>query len=464
MEKANLDEGYSHALGKRQVQMIAIGGAIGVGLFLGSGGRFAAAGPALVISYAIAGVAAFLVMRALGELVSYRPTSGSFVSYASEFVGPWAGFASGWMYWVNWAATGVAELTAIAIYVHLWAPDFPRWLTALIALGVVLIVNLASVKAFGEMEFWFALLKVLAIVTFLIVGLYLVIFSVEGASPANLVDHGGFFPTGFGPVFMSLQAVVFAYAAIELVGIAAGETKNPHEVLPKAVNSVIWRIAIFYVGSVLLLGMVLPWTSYSAGESPFVTVFTQLGAPWAGDVMNLIVITAALSSCNSGLYSTGRILRSMGQRGEAPRFTRNLSSRHVPIGGILMTAAVYVVGVAVYSYIPERAFSIAVAISSLGTVTTWGTLLYCQIKLRQAWMRGELPKPAFRMPGSPWTNWIGLGFLALVVLLMPFADEDQRLAFYLIPILAGGIWGGWRLVSAKRVPAGHVQQRVVPPQ
>ncbi|WP_066362132.1 amino acid permease [Herbidospora mongoliensis] len=464
MEKANLDEGYSHSLGNRQVQMIAIGGAIGVGLFLGSGGRFAAAGPALVISYAIAGIAAFFVMRALGELVSYRPTSGSFVSYATEFVGPWAGFASGWMYWVNWAATGVAELTAIAIYVHLWAPSFPRWATALIALGVVLVVNLLSVKAFGEMEFWFALLKVAAIVTFLIVGLYLVLFSVEGASPSNLVAHDGFFPMGFGPVFMSLQAVVFAYAAIELVGIAAGETKDPEKVLPKAVNSVIWRIAIFYVGSILLLGMVLPWTSYQAGESPFVTVFTTLGAPWAGDVMNLIVITAALSSCNSGLYSTGRILRSMGQRGEAPRFTANLSSRQVPVGGIMLTASVYVIGVAVYSYIPERAFTIAVAISSLGTVTTWGTLIYCQMKLRRAWMRGQLPKPAFLMPGTPYTNWLTLAFLALVVVLMPFADEDQRLAFYLIPILAGGIWGGWRMVNARREPATHVQQRVVPPQ
>lgn len=312
------DEGYTHALGNRQVQMIAIGGAIGVGLFLGAGGRLAAAGPALVLSYAAAGIAAFFVMRALGELVLYRPTCGSFVEYAGEFIGPWAAFTSGWMYWISWAFTGIAELTAIATYVTRWAPQFPTWLTALLALAMVLAVNLLSVKLFGELEFWFAMLKVLAIVAFLITALAAVIFTTGAATPANLVSHGGFLPGGFGVVLISLQSVVFAYAAIELVGIAAGETANPREVLPKAINGVIWRIAIFYVGSVLLLAMVLPWTAYDAGTSPFVTFFAGLGVPWAADAMNLIVITAALSSCNSGLYSTGRILRSMALKGEAP--------------------------------------------------------------------------------------------------------------------------------------------------
>ncbi|WP_308169648.1 amino acid permease [Acrocarpospora catenulata] len=454
--KNGTDEGYSHALGNRQVQMIAIGGAIGVGLFLGSGGRLAAAGPALVISYALAGVAAFFVMRALGELVLYRPTSGSFVDYATTFIGPWAGFASGWMYWINWAATGVAELTAVAIYVHKWAPDFPRWLTALIALGLVLSVNLVSVRLFGELEFWFALLKVAAIVTFLVVGLYLVLFSVHGAGPAHLTEVGGFFPSGFGPVLMSLQAVVFAYASIEVVGIAAGETKDPAKIMPRAINGVTWRIAIFYVGSVLLLAMVLPWTTYQAGQSPFVTVFSHLGFPVAGDIMNLVVITAAMSSCNSGLYATGRILRSMALRGEAPGFAKAMSGRHVPYGGILFTAVVLLGGVVLYYFVPERAFNIATAVASLGVVTTWGTFLFCQLRLRQAALRGELARPAFRMPGAPVTNWITLGFLALVVILMPFADPDQRVAFYLIPVLAVAITVGWRVTQARR-------SSVVPP-
>ncbi|MCK2220869.1 amino acid permease [Actinomadura sp. ATCC 31491] len=453
--RTQTDEGYTHALGNRQVQMIAIGGAIGVGLFLGAGGRLQAAGPALVLSYAAAGLAAFFVMRALGELVLYRPTSGSFVEYAGEFIGPWAAFASGWMYWVNWAFTGIAELTAIAAYIHYWAPAFPQALTALIALGLVLVVNLLSVRLFGELEFWFALLKVLAITAFLVVGLVLVVLSVGGAGPGNLTAHGGFAPTGLPMVLMSLQSVVFAYASIELVGIAAGETARPREVMPRAINGVVWRIAIFYVGSVLLLAMVLPWTAYRAGVSPFVTVFSGLGVPWAADAMNLVVITAAMSSCNSGLYATGRILRSMALKREAPGFAATLSPRHVPIGGILFTAATFLAGVALFYFLPERAFNIATAVASLGVITTWGVLVLCQTRLRRAGHRS-----AFPMPGSPWTNWLTLGFLALVVLLMPFADRDQRVAFFLIPALVACIAGGWALVRRRRgAPAGRVGAR-----
>ncbi|GAA3658507.1 amino acid permease [Nonomuraea antimicrobica] len=449
------DEGYSHALGNRQVQMIAIGGAIGVGLFLGAGGRLAAAGPALVLSYAAAGLAAFFVMRALGELVLYRPASGSFVEYAGEFIGPWAAFASGWMYWVNWAFTGIAELTAIAAYIHYWAPAFPEWLTALISLCFVLVVNLLSVRLFGELEFWFAMLKVLAITVFLVVGLVLVVFAVGEAGPGNLVSHGGFFPTGFPMVLMSLQSVVFAYASIELVGITAGETARPHEVMPRAINGVVWRIAIFYVGSVALLSMVLPWTAYRADTSPFVTVFSGLGVPWAADAMNLVVITAALSSCNSGLYATGRILRSMAMKQEAPRFAGVLSSRHVPTGGILFTAIMFLGGVALFYFLPERAFNIATAVASLGVVTTWGVLVWCQTRLRRAGHRSTFP-----MPGSPYTNWLTLAFLALVVLLMPFADQDQRVAFYLIPVLAAGIAVGWLIVRRR----GAARTARLPPE
>ncbi|MGV9535528.1 amino acid permease [Streptosporangium sandarakinum] len=448
------DEGYRPALGNRQVQMIAIGGAIGVGLFLGSGGRLQASGPALVLSYAVAGLAAFFVMRALGELVLHRPTSGSFVDYAAEFIGPWAAFASGWMYWVNWAFTGIAELTAISIYVQMWAPDFPRWLTALVALGFVLIVNLLSVRLFGELEFWFALLKVLAICAFLVVGLAVVLLGTKvGGTPAgvgNLTSHGGFFSMGFPPVLMSLQSVVFAYSAIELVGIAAGETRNPEKVMPKAINSVIWRIGIFYVGSVLLLCMALPWTSYGPGQSPFVTVFSALGVPWAADAMNLVVITAALSSCNSGLYSTGRILRAMAVKGEAPAVAGRLSSRHVPFGGILITAGVLLAGVVLYYFVPERAFNIATAVASLGVITTWATLVYCQLRLRRAAQRGLVERPSFRMPGSPYTNWLTLAFLALVVVLMAFADPDQRIAFFCVPVLVVAIALGWRVVGSRR--------------
>lgn len=447
------DEGYAQSLSNRQVQMIAIGGAIGVGLFLGAGGRLAAAGPSLVVSYALCGIAAFFVMRALGELVLHRPTAGSFVSYAREFIGPWAGFASGWLYWLNWAMTGVAETTAAGIYVHKWLPGLPQWITALVALVVLLTVNLLSVRLFGELEFWFSVIKVLAIVVFLFVAVGLVLRGAgighAHAGVANLTAHGGFFPHGVPVVLMSLQAVVFAYAAIELVGIAAGETENPRGVLPRAVNSVIWRIGVFYVGSVLLLAMVLPWTAYSGGESPFVTVFSRLGVPGAGDIMNAVVLTAALSSCNSGLYSTGRVMRALALRGEAPEFVGRMNARHVPYGGILFTSIVLVLGVVLNYVVPKMAFDIATSIASLGVVAVWATLVYCQLRLRAAARRGQVERPSFRMPGAPVTNWLTLGFLALVVLLMAFADPATKIAFWCLPVVVAVLFAGWRFVRSR---------------
>ncbi|GLZ33535.1 L-asparagine permease [Lentzea sp. NBRC 105346] len=446
-------DGYTKALSKRQVQMIAIGGAIGVGLFLGAGGRLATAGPSLILSYAVCGLAAFFVMRALGELVLYRPVSGSFVEYAREFIGPWAGYASGWMYWLNWAMTGIAEITAVAIYMHRWFPDLPQWITALVALVFLVAINLVSVKLFGELEFWFSVIKVTAIVVFLVTGIGLVIAAADiggtTASVSNVVSHGGLFPAGFGVALMTLQAVVFAYAGIELVGIAAGETKNPDKILPRAINGVVYRIAVFYVGSVLLLTMLLPWNHFTGTESPFVTVFSALGIPAVGDIMNAVVLTAALSSCNSGLYSTGRILRSLAQKGEAPSFTGKMNSGHVPYGGILFTAGAYVVGVVMNYLVPKEAFDIAIAIASLGVVATWATLIICQMKLRDKALRGEVQRPSYRMPGAPYTNWLTLGFLVLVVVQMAFAAEAEKIAFWSIPVVVAVLAVGWRFIKAR---------------
>lgn len=452
------DDGYQAGLGNRQVQMIAMGGAIGVGLFLGAGGLLKQMGPGLILAYLACGIAVFFVMRALGELVLYKPVSGSFVEYAREFIGPWAGFATGWMYWVNWVGSGVAEITAAGIYISKWFPSFPQWLTALISLAVLLVVNLLSVKLFGELEFWFSVIKVLAIVTFLAVALGLVVTATEvGGTTAgvhNLFDHGGFLPMGLPVVLMSLQGVIFAYASMEMAGIAAGETRNPATVMPRAINSVIGRIAFFYVGSVLLLCMVLPWMAYSGDVSPFVTVFSSIGIPWAGDVMNFVVLTAALSSCNSGLYSTGRVLRSLAQRGEAPAFTARLNAQRAPYGAVLFTGVVFLLGVFLNYLVPEQAFEIATSISSLGVIATWSALIYCQLQLRKSAMRGELERPSFRMPGSPYSNWVVLGFLGMVLLLAGFSEDvATRWSFYAIPLLALAIAVGWRIVSRRRDPS-----------
>jgi L-asparagine permease len=451
------DEGYRPSLAGRQVQMIAIGGAIGVGLFYGTGAKIAADGPGLVVAFAAAGVVAFFVLRAMGELVLYHPTAGSFVEYAREFIGPWAGYVSGWMYWLNWAATGVAEITAVGVYVQFWAPAVPQWVSALAALALLLAVNLVSVALFGELEFWFATLKVVAIVAFLATAVFLVATSHAvgdaHAGVGNLTGFRGFFPLGLPVVLMSLQAVVFAYAGTEMVGVTAGETKDVRTVIPKAINGVIWRIAIFYCGSVLLLVMVLPWTEYGPDQSPFVTVFARLGVPGAASLMNVVVLTAALSSTNSGLYSTGRVLRALAARGEAPKFTLRMSGRHVPYGGILLTCAVYLAGVLLNLFVPHRAFDIATALASLGVLATWVTILVCQLRLRSAALRGTITRPGYRMIGSPWTNVVSLAGLLLVLCLMPFASTDQAFAFAFVPVLAIVLWLGWRGIR-RRAGAG----------
>jgi L-asparagine permease len=425
---SNEQEGYHKTLKPRQLQMIAIGGAIGTGLFLGAGGRLASAGPSLVFVYAICGFFAFLILRALGELVLHRPSSGSFVSYAREFLGEKAAFVAGWMYFLNWAMTAIVDVTAVALYVKFWTAftDVPQWVLALVALAVVLSLNLVSVKVFGEMEFWFAIIKVAALVAFLIIGAVFLAFSFPtDAGPTGitvLTDNGGFLPSGLIPAVLVVQGVVFAYAGIELVGTAAGETAEPRKIMPKAVNTVVLRIAVFYVGSVLLLSLLLPYTEYKAGESPFVTFFSSIGSPAtgaiAGNIMNFVVLTAALSSLNAGLYSTGRILRSMSVNGSAPRFTGVMNARGVPFGGILLTGALTLLGVGLNAVVPEQAFEIVLNISALGIVTGWGMIILCQMRL-QKWAReGKMERPSFRLFGAPFTAYLTLAFLLAVVVLM----------------------------------------------
>ena len=333
--------GYKQSLGRRHVQMIAIGGAIGTGLFLGSASRLHNTGPALLFTYASVGVIAYFLMRALGELVLHRATSGAFVSYMREFYGEKWAFVTGWMYWLNWALTGIAELSAVGLYVQYWFPLMPTWATVLIALAVVLVINLLSARAFGEFEFWAAIAKVGAIVVFLAVGLVVVIggFSIGGheAGFHNLWSNpGGFWPSSgdfnwYGPI-LAMSGVVFAYAAIEMVGVAAGEMEDAKTEVPKAVNAVIFRIAVFYCGSILLLVSMLPTSEYKSGTSPFVTVFERLGLTWMTTAIQVVLIIAALSSLNAGLYSTGRVLRSLGMSKQAPGFTLKMSSSGRAVG------------------------------------------------------------------------------------------------------------------------------------
>ncbi|MBP2266361.1 L-asparagine permease [Pseudarthrobacter sp. PvP004] len=443
------DAGYHKSLKPRQIQMIAIGGAIGTGLFLGAGGRLAAAGPSLMLAYALCGVFAFLILRALGELVLHRPTTGSFVSYAREFFGEKAAFVSGWFYWVSWATTTVADITAAALYMNFfgnyvpWIGAVPQWLWALIALVAVLGLNLISVKVFGELEFWFAFVKVAALVAFLLIGTYFVVFGTPTGAPVGLQliqENGGLFPTGLLPMIVLMQGVIFAYASIELVGTAAGETENPEKTIPKAINSVIFRIAVFYVGSVILLSLLLPHMSYEKGVSPFVTFFGSIGIQGIDVIMNLVVLTAALSSLNAGLYSTGRILRSMSVNGSAPKFAGRMNRAGVPYGGIALTAGVSLLGVPLNYLVPGEAFEIVLSVAAVGIIVAWATILLCQIQLKRWADKGRITRPAFRMIGAPYTGYISLIFLA-AVLIMTFIDSPPTL---LVTIAAVGlIVAGW---------------------
>ncbi|MBM7769614.1 amino acid permease [Glutamicibacter nicotianae] len=453
------DNDYHKGLSSRQMQMIAIGGAIGTGLFMGAGGRLEAAGPGIVISYAVCGFFAFLILRALGELVMHRPSTGSFVSYAREFYGEKAAFATGWLYWLNWVMTAIVDITAVALYMGFfgkyvgWISSVPQWLWALVALGVVLTMNLISVKAFGEMEFWFALIKVVALVAFLVVGCYFVIFGtpLDGHEVgfSLLADNGGLLPNGLLPVLVLMQGVVFSYASIELIGTAAGETANPEKVMPKAINTVIIRIAVFYVGSLVLLSLLLPYSAYSAGESPFVTFFGSIGVQGMDVVMNLVVLTAALSSLNAGLYSTGRIMRSMSLNGSAPKFAGRMNKAGVPYGGIVITAVVAVFGVVLNAVVPAKAFEIVLNFAAIGIIASWAMIVLCQMALVKSAKRGEQDRPSFRMPFAPVSGWVTLGFLALVLVMMAFDNPVGTWTIASLVIIIPLIIGGWYLCRGR---------------
>ena len=444
MDQASLDaeqereaRDLHRGLKDRHVQLIALGGAIGVGLFLGSGRAISQAGPGLIFAYAAGGIIIFFIMRALGELLLHRPVAGSFATYAEEYVSPFAGFATGWSYWFMWVVTGMAEITAVAIYTTYWWPDMPQWIPALIALGVLYAVNLIAVGLFGELEFWFALIKIVAIVALLIAGPLVMLFNLgpagETATVANLWQHGGFFPTGVLGVVLSLQIVMFAFQGVELIGVTAGEVEDPEKSLPRATNAVVYRILVFYIGALIVIMSVMPWTQLHAGESPFVMVFAAMGVPAAAGIINFVVITAAASSCNGGLFSTGRMLYTLAQFGQAPRAFGKVSATHVPAIAITFSAAVMLIGVVLNYYIPEQVFVYVTSVALVGSLWTWAMIVIAHLGYRRAVERGEAEPVSFRMPGAPFTNWLVVAFLGLVAIFLGI-DESTRVAIYVAPI------------------------------
>jgi L-asparagine permease len=452
------DAGYHKGLKPRQVQMIGIGGAIGTGLFLGAGGRLVKAGPGLFLVYAVCGIFVFFILRALGELILHRPSSGSFVSYAREFFGEKAAYAVGWLYFLGWSMAAIVDTTAIATYLRRWTAfaSTPQWLLALVALVVVLSMNLISVEWFGELEFWAALIKVFALVVFLVVGIVFLVgrHRIAGHSTGLSLwtSHGGLFPSGLIPVLLTTSGVVFAYAAIELVGTAAGETAEPEKIMPRAINSVIARIAIFYVGSVALLALLLPYTAYKANESPFVTFFSEIGFHGAGDLMNVVVLTAALSSLNAGLYSTGRVMHSMASSGSAPRFAIRMSKNGVPYVGIAMAAVICLLGIALNALNPGDAFEIVLNLVAPGIIACWAIIVLCQLRIYRLAKAGAMQRSSFRMPFAPYSGYLTLAFLAGVLVLMLLDRQTGTWTGGALLVIAPTLAAGWFLVR-KRVAA-----------
>jgi AAT family amino acid transporter/D-serine/D-alanine/glycine transporter len=422
----------------RHIQLIAIGGTIGVGLFLGSAHALRVAGPALILSYAVVGLVVFFIIRALGELMIYRPVSGSFASYAEEFCGPFAGFVTGWSYWFMWIVVAMAELTAIGIYVGYWFPAVPQWASALCALAVLYGLNLLAVRAFGEVEFWFALIKVVTIVGLILTGTFIITFGVGPLGPTasftNIWKFGGLFPFGFVAALQTVQIVTFAYAGIEMIGVTAGEAENPAVVLPRATNSIILRIILFYIGSLVVILALVPWNQLVENVSPFVFLFEKMGLPAAAAIINMVVITAAMSSCNSGVFTTGRMLFSLGERGHAPRVFQSLNRRSVPALGIHASAAVMLLGVGLNYLVPKSTFVWLTSITLVGSLWTWVMIMICHLRYRSRVQRNAARAVTYRMPGAPYANWLVLLFLAAVCVMLG-TDPDTRVA-----LIVGPVW------------------------
>ncbi|GER66672.1 amino acid transporter [Weizmannia acidilactici] len=436
MGETSNEQALERGLKNRHIQLIAIGGAIGTGLFLGSGNSIHFAGPSIMLVYLIIGVALFFMMRALGELLMYKPTTGSFTHFAETFIGPWAGFITGWTYWFCWIVTGIAEITAVGVYVKFWAPHVPQWVSALVCVAVLFLINIATVKAFGEIEFWFAIIKVVTIIALIIIGIVLVLagFKSNGthASFANLWQHGGFFPNGSRGFLLAFEMAIFSFVGIELVGVTAGEAEDPSKTLPRAINQIPLRILLFYVGALFVIMSIYPWDRVNPNASPFVKVFADIGVPAAAGIINFVVLTSAASSCNSGIFSTSRMLYTLADEGKAPKMFKRLNNRNVPAPALLGSTAVLLVGVLLNYLLPDKVFTLVTSIATICFIWVWGVILIAHLRFRK-YMPEEAAKITFKMPLAPLINWIVLAFFVFVLVVLGFA-EDTRVALFVTPV------------------------------
>lgn len=436
----------------RHISMISIAGVIGAGLFIGSGAVINSSGPGAILSYALAGLIVVLVMRMLGEMAAAYPTSGSFSTYASEAIGPWAGFTIGWLYWFFWVVVIGIEAIAGAAIMNYWIPDFPLWLMALILTVLLTITNLFSVKSFGEFEYWFALIKVVSIGLFLVLGLSVIFGWYPGVSApgtSNLFGNGGFLPTGFGAVLMGIVVVIFSFMGTEIVAIAAGESEHPAKSVRIATNSVIWRILIFYIGSIALVVTLLPWNSANILVSPFVAVLDYVGIPAAAQIMNFVVLTAVLSCLNSALYANSRMLYGMAKKGEAPKAFLKLSKRGVPARAILFSTLFSYIAV-IFSYIsPDKLFIFLVNSSGAVALFVYLVIAISHLRMRK---KLELENPdalQIKMWLFPYLTYATIICIAGIYIAM-FFIESLRIQAILTLLVVGITIASYFLFAKKK--------------
>lgn len=422
-------------LKNRHVQLIAIGGTIGTGLFLGSGKAIQLAGPSIILAYLIVGIALFFVMRALGELLLSNAGYQSFNDFAADYIGPWAGYVTGWTYWFCWIMTAMADIIAVGVYVQYWF-EIPQWIPAILVLVILLGLNLLTVKLFGELEFWFAMIKVITILALIVIGVILLVvgFKTDAGvvSISNLWAYGGLFPNGISGFLLAFQMVVFAFVGIELVGVSAAETANPQKSIPSAINKIPLRILFFYVGALFIILSINPWEQLTATSSPFVQVFSLVGIPVAAGIINFVVLTSAASAGNSGLFSTSRILFNLSSHNQGPVPFAKLSKNHVPSNALITSAVVVSIGALLSKLIPEQAFSIVTTISAICFIWVWSIILISHIRYQKT--RPDLrAKSAFKAPLTPFINYLVLALFAAILIIMLFA-EATRIALFMTPL------------------------------
>lgn len=441
-------------LKNRHIQMIALGGAIGTGLFYGSAASIQLVGPGVILSYLIGGAIMYLIMRMLGEMSVEEPVAGAFSHFAFKYWGPFAGFAAGWNYWLLYVLVSMAELTVVGIYAAFWFPDIPAWATALAVLVTITAINLINVRFFGEAEFWFALVKVAAVIGMIVLGLVLIVFGLGGPATglSNLWRHGGFLPHGVTGLVLSLAVVMFSFGGTELIGIAAGEAEEPRRSIPRAIRQVMWRILIFYVGSLAVLLVIFPWNRVGMEGSPFVTIFSQLGIPSAAHILNFVVLTAAISVYNSAIYSNGRMLYSLAEQGNAPRIFKKVSANRIPYVAILFSSACTLGAVVLNYLIPGSAFMQVMAVATAAAATTWVLIVIVHLKFRQK--RRSLGPSFFPALFYPAANYLCIAFMALLLTVMSQL-EDMRSAVYVLPVWLGILFASYRVKVALARPGAH---------